>query len=512
MTLFCCVRGCSNGTEKDLDPTAKFFPFPSVRQGQGSRVEDLTCRRRLGWVTAVKRPSITFEHVSPLSYVCSRHFHKGQPAYETLDTDPDWVPSLHLGHPEPIHQIQPEKSTDIVIQRPKLEIATTSKSKKTSFFVQHECCVVNCDGRSHNDRGQRIRNGLAFYPFPVWRKNDGVFISNLSKRRREAWVTAVGRDHITFDNIPEDAQVCSRHFILGKPAHDMMEKDADWVPSLHLNYKKTPIIKTPAPIKEKPLKKKLNKKVMSKANAAKPRSVPWKDLKSRLQGLMMDKEQPTELPPVVDENDENVQSFEGFFRNALTASLDACLGSGSQSLAEPRPSLDTSWFPGPQKPPLSMPMSLSRKRTSSLSSSTVSEVPCANCVRLQERIAQLEERLATPQYIQDPNTFTQWTQPLHPAESRWGQERPGLEKKSFPPKGRFDTEMLARHWFLRYSPKTNMMWCHVCRFYAPENNRRGGFVAGTRTFQNFTIVQHSKTSFHQECVRRFQARKGRGRK
>lgn len=496
MALFCCVRGCINGTEQNLDPTAKFFPFPNIRDSQGGRVEELTRRRRMAWVSAVKRPSITFEHVSPLSYVCSRHFHKGQPAYETVDTDPDWVPSLHLGHPEPIHT---ERSKDAVIQRPKLEIATTSRSKSTSFFVQHQCCVVNCEGKSHNDRGQRIRNGLTFYHFPIWRKSDGVFLSDLSRRRREAWITAVGRADFTFDNIPQEAQVCSRHFISGKPAHDMMEKDADWVPSLHLNYKKSPD-KNPAPIKEKPQKKKLNKKVTSKE---KPKSIPWKHLKSRLQGLMTDQEQPTEMPQIVDENDENVQTFEDFFRNSLSASLVSCLGSGSQSPAESRPSLDLTWFLAPERPRLSP--RLPGERTSST-------LPCANCVRLQERIAQLEERLATPQYIQDPSTFTQWAQPLPPAQSEWDQERSSPVKKSYPPRGKFHMEMLARHWFLRYSPKTNMMWCHVCRFYAGESNKRSTFVSGTRTFHNFTVVQHSKTSYHQECARRFKARKGRPRK
>ncbi|KAK9978567.1 hypothetical protein ABG768_020312 [Culter alburnus] len=32
--------------------------------------------------------------------VCSKHFHKGKPAYEMLECDPDWAPSLYLGHTE----------------------------------------------------------------------------------------------------------------------------------------------------------------------------------------------------------------------------------------------------------------------------------------------------------------------------------------------------------------------------------------------------------------------------
>ncbi|XP_057675997.1 uncharacterized protein LOC130906088 [Corythoichthys intestinalis] len=49
-------------------------------------------------VAAVRRKGITFDTISPLMRFCSRHFHKGEPAYEMMETDPDWAPSLHLGH------------------------------------------------------------------------------------------------------------------------------------------------------------------------------------------------------------------------------------------------------------------------------------------------------------------------------------------------------------------------------------------------------------------------------
>ena len=32
--------------------------------------------------------------------VCERHFHSGKPAYLYNTTDPDWLPTLHLGHKE----------------------------------------------------------------------------------------------------------------------------------------------------------------------------------------------------------------------------------------------------------------------------------------------------------------------------------------------------------------------------------------------------------------------------
>lgn len=481
MSLLCCVRGCSNGSEQHFDPEAKFFSFPGVKQNLGGKVEELTRRRRMAWVCAVNRPNITFDYVSPLSYVCSRHFHKGQPAYETLHTDPDWVPSLNLGHPKPTI------TKNIGIKKSKLQMVKQKRiMKAATFLIQHECCVVNCGGRSHNDRGQRIRNGLTFYPFPSWRQNHGVFVSDLSKRQRTAWVKAVGREDITFDDIPDEARVCSRHFISGKPAYEMLESDPDWAPSLLLNNKK-PEVSSPASMKEKPVKKKPTQAVTRKE---KPRAPTLKDLESCLPP-------PAEKPQVVD---ESVQNFKDFFRKALKASLDSCLDAGSKPLPEAL-SLDPSWFSAPKK----TPQSLAQGQPDSSSASVVSEETCENCVRLQERITQLEERLAAPQYIQ-------WAQPLPQTELQREHERLSPESSSPPSKATFHQEWLARHWFLRYSPKLNVMWCHVCRLYGGEfAGRKGAFVKGTRAFQTFTIVQHSKSSHHEECVRKFKSRKGRVR-
>ncbi|KAK2863569.1 hypothetical protein Q5P01_003102 [Channa striata] len=54
----------------------------------------------MAWVAAVRRKDLSFSRVPASMKVCSLHFHSGQPAYEMLDTHPDWVPSLLLGHNE----------------------------------------------------------------------------------------------------------------------------------------------------------------------------------------------------------------------------------------------------------------------------------------------------------------------------------------------------------------------------------------------------------------------------
>nr|XP_023660993.1 uncharacterized protein LOC111840428 [Paramormyrops kingsleyae] len=98
----CCVNGCHTKSHdrhgRKVDLNMRFFRFPTWKRGYGQQVEELTERRRVAWVAAVRRKDITFNTISPFMRVCSRHFHKGQPAYEMMETDPDWAPSLHLGH------------------------------------------------------------------------------------------------------------------------------------------------------------------------------------------------------------------------------------------------------------------------------------------------------------------------------------------------------------------------------------------------------------------------------
>ncbi|XP_029943781.1 uncharacterized protein LOC115385843 [Salarias fasciatus] len=102
MGHWCCVVGChakSHGRDgRKVDYSVRFFRFPTWKRGYGAQIEEITKRRREAWVAAVRRKDLTFYSISPFMRVCSRHFHKGQPAYEMMETDPDWAPSLHMGH------------------------------------------------------------------------------------------------------------------------------------------------------------------------------------------------------------------------------------------------------------------------------------------------------------------------------------------------------------------------------------------------------------------------------
>uniref|UniRef100_A0A1A8LX43 THAP-type domain-containing protein n=3 Tax=Nothobranchius pienaari TaxID=704102 RepID=A0A1A8LX43_9TELE len=100
----------------------------------------------------------------------------------------------------------------------------------------HSCCVNGCRARSHNYKRQKLDNNIRFFKFPSWKRGFGNKIGELTKRRRMAWVAAVGRKDITFKTAPSHMRVCSLHFHKGQPAYEMMETDPDWAPSLHMGH------------------------------------------------------------------------------------------------------------------------------------------------------------------------------------------------------------------------------------------------------------------------------------
>ncbi|XP_077361811.1 uncharacterized protein LOC144006701 [Festucalex cinctus] len=104
MVTHCCVVGCKSASRdpqrKKLNHGRRFFRFPAWRQGQGSQVSEITKRRRMAWVSAIRRKNITFNKTPCGTRVCNLHFHSGQPSDLMLETHPDWAPSLNLGHNE----------------------------------------------------------------------------------------------------------------------------------------------------------------------------------------------------------------------------------------------------------------------------------------------------------------------------------------------------------------------------------------------------------------------------
>uniref|UniRef100_A0A8C6SSF6 THAP-type domain-containing protein n=1 Tax=Neogobius melanostomus TaxID=47308 RepID=A0A8C6SSF6_9GOBI len=116
----CCVRGCSSG-EKLRSSGLRFFPFPVWRRSFGPQVEDLSRRRRLAWVSAVRLRDVTFEHVPEQRQVCSLHFRSGEPSNEMMETDPDWAPSLRLS-PSEVAPANPTRFEWRIVRERRLEL------------------------------------------------------------------------------------------------------------------------------------------------------------------------------------------------------------------------------------------------------------------------------------------------------------------------------------------------------------------------------------------------------
>ncbi|KAG1952252.1 spindle and kinetochore associated complex subunit [Pimephales promelas] len=98
------------------------------------------------------------------------------------------------------------------------------------------CGVKNCPSTSHDSYGNHRNNGIQFFRLPKWTQHQGEQVSDLTRRRRIAWLAAIRRKDLTFDLTPQSMRVCSLHFHSGKPSYGMLENHPDWAPSLRLGH------------------------------------------------------------------------------------------------------------------------------------------------------------------------------------------------------------------------------------------------------------------------------------
>ena len=89
------VIGCSN--RSDRDKHVFYHRLPAVSDHQ--RIEDfkLQKRRRDGYLAAVSRDDINYDSLDEYQ-IFSRHFKSGKPAALYDSTNPDWLPTIHMGH------------------------------------------------------------------------------------------------------------------------------------------------------------------------------------------------------------------------------------------------------------------------------------------------------------------------------------------------------------------------------------------------------------------------------
>ncbi|XP_054889167.1 uncharacterized protein LOC129361939 [Poeciliopsis prolifica] len=383
-----------------------------------------------------------------------------------------------------------------------------------------ECCVNNCGSSSHDHRGRMPVNGLSFHCFPAWRTKEGDFISQLTRRRREAWVTAVGRREITFDHIPSSMRVCSRHFVSGKPAYEMLDKDPDWVPSLHLGHdgvdecgekswsKRRRLFSVEEPGEVRP-------GADGAAEARKPPSPAWKEVKSALQSLL-DGKTVIRQQQGDDEQNQGAETktdsgFQDFFRNALQSSLEASIQARARSKSRP-PSTEYE-----VELNVALPSS-AEEPAAPLLVPSCSASSCANCSVMLQRIRELEQKLFEvvskhkSKVLNRPSgVWGESTAHIGPVQGEPDCEAaPSTFRPPQPPRPLqhrrrqcFRKEWLKLFPFLRYSPSLNVMWCYVCRIHADSFSQNHRLIKGSNHFTKSNIKKHTNTVYHQQNVQRF---------
>uniref|UniRef100_A0A672HZR3 THAP-type domain-containing protein n=1 Tax=Salarias fasciatus TaxID=181472 RepID=A0A672HZR3_SALFA len=152
---YCCVKSCSSRSHdrsgNKVDHGIRFFSFPKWKKNEGPQVEDITRRRRIAWVAAVRRKDLTFRRIPGHMRVCSLHFQSGQPSYEMQETHPDWTPSLLLGHNEV--KAHNKERFERQVRRTKSQRERTVEVAEDSEVHREEECIQEVRGRPQHQVG-----------------------------------------------------------------------------------------------------------------------------------------------------------------------------------------------------------------------------------------------------------------------------------------------------------------------------------------------------------------------
>ena len=94
-------------------------------------------------------------------------------------------------------------------------------------------------GKYGNKTGKKSKTeqGIKFYRVPAVITSKGELIEKLTAERRRKWIFVISREDLTEKKLSND-QVCSVHFVSGKPAKNWDRHNQDWVPTLKFGHSK----------------------------------------------------------------------------------------------------------------------------------------------------------------------------------------------------------------------------------------------------------------------------------
>ncbi len=155
MVNFCAIVRCGHRGNRDKEKS--FYRLPAVISNQGPQTQELSEKRQRSWLAAIRR-----EDIKPASYpyirVCSDHFKSGKPSSLYDLTNPDWVPTLKLGHNH-THagdSSRHERASERSAKKRKLE-ETIVEERRTK---EQEEQRVELDEKAQSDEVERLQNEL----------------------------------------------------------------------------------------------------------------------------------------------------------------------------------------------------------------------------------------------------------------------------------------------------------------------------------------------------------------
>ena len=82
--------------------------------------------------------------------------------------------------------------------------------------------------------GSKSRDSIRCYAVPSIITNQGEEFEELTRERRNLWISAIDRADLKTKNVLQNERVCSHHFVSGRPAANWDRLNEDWVPTRHL--------------------------------------------------------------------------------------------------------------------------------------------------------------------------------------------------------------------------------------------------------------------------------------
>ena len=92
MTI-CAIVGCKKRSSQGVS----LHRIPAVREDRSPREQELTKRRRAGFLAAIRRKDLDLNNLEQYR-VCGKHFISGAPSALFDYVNPNWLPTVDLGH------------------------------------------------------------------------------------------------------------------------------------------------------------------------------------------------------------------------------------------------------------------------------------------------------------------------------------------------------------------------------------------------------------------------------